>query len=68
MQPASAAHMPDLGAEVVLCLQESVLPLLEAYMCVAEQRAVVWRTLRTMPLRLLERMLPWVAGESCEPA
>ena len=39
-----------------------MLPVLEARMCVAEQRAVVWRTLRAMPLRLLERMLPWVAG------
>ena len=43
-------------------VQEAVLPFLEAHMCVAEQRAVVWRTLRAMPLRLLERMLPWVAG------
>ena len=42
--------------------EEEVLPLLEAHLCAAEQRAMVWRTLRAMPLRLLERVMPWVAG------
>ena len=42
--------------------ESSVLPVLQASLCAAEQRAMVWRTLRAMPLRLLERMLPWLAG------
>jgi hypothetical protein len=32
-------------------------------LCAAEQRHMVWRILRAMPLRLLERVMPWVAGE-----
>ena len=31
--------------------------------CMAQQRHMVWRILRAMPLRLLERVMPWVAGE-----
>ena len=42
--------------------EADVLPLLEKHLCAAEQRAMVWRTLRGMPLRLLERVMPWVAG------
>lgn len=44
--------------------EQEVLPLLEAHLCAAEQRAMVWRTLRAMPLRLLERVMPWVAGSN----
>lgn len=48
--------------------EQEVLPLLEAHLCAAEQRAMVWRTLRAMPLRLLERVMPWVAGTyPCHP-
>ena len=47
--------------------EQEVLPLLEAHLCAAEQRAMVWRTLRAMPLRLLERVMPWVAGQSYIP-
>ena len=43
--------------------ESTVLPMLESCLCAAEQRAMVWRTLRAMPLRLLERMLPWLAGD-----
>ena len=39
-----------------------MLPLLEARLCTRQQRDMVWRTLRAMPLRLLERVLPWLAG------
>eukprot|EP00891_Asterochloris_glomerata_P008539 jgi/Astpho2/8539/Aster-05573 len=42
--------------------EADVLPLLEKHLCAAEQRAMVWRTLRGMPLRLLERVMPWVAA------
>ena len=31
-------------------------------LCQAQQRHMVWRILRAMPLRLLERVMPWVAG------
>lgn len=44
-----------------------VLPLLQAHLCVAEQRSMVWRMLRAMPLRLLQRVMPVVAG-TCPPA
>lgn len=49
-----AQHMQREEAEV--------FPLLEASLCAAQQRAMVWRTLRAMPLRLLERVMPWVTG------
>ena len=39
-----------------------VLPLLQAHLCDAEQRSMVWRMLRAMPLRLLTRVMPVVAG------
>lgn len=39
-----------------------MLPLLEARLCTKQQRDMVWRTLQAMPLRLLERVLPWLAG------
>ena len=42
-----------------------VLPLLEAHLSSAEQRAMVWRMLRAMPLRLLQRVMPVVAGALC---
>ncbi len=48
--------------------EAAVLPLLVAGLCTHEQRAMVWRTLRAMPLRLLERMLPWLAGARAAPA
>jgi zinc finger-like protein len=48
--------------------EAAVLPLLAAGLCTHEQRAMVWRTLRAMPLRLLERMLPWLAGARAPPA
>ncbi len=41
-----------------------MLPLLEARLCTRQQRDMVWRTLRAMPLRLLERVLPWLAGQT----
>ena len=42
--------------------EADVLPLLEARLCAGQQRDMVWRTLQAMPLRLLERVLPWLAG------
>ena len=40
-----------------------VLPVLMRSLCMAQQRHMVWAILRAMPLRLLERVMPWVAGE-----
>jgi hypothetical protein len=42
--------------------EADVLPLLRRRLCAKQQRDLVWRTLRAMPLRLLERVLPWLAG------
>ncbi len=42
--------------------ETEVFPLLERHLCVSQQRAMVWRTLSAMPLRLLERVLPWVTA------
>jgi zinc finger-like protein len=42
--------------------ESEVLPVLMRSLCMAEQRDMVWRILRAMPLRLLERVMPWVAG------
>lgn len=42
--------------------EADVLPLLQQQLCAKQQRDLVWRTLRAMPLRLLERVLPWLAG------
>ena len=42
--------------------EAEVLPVLMRMLCVSEQRYIVWQVLRAMPLRLLERVMPWVAG------
>lgn len=42
--------------------EADVLPLLQERLCASQQRHMVWRTLCAMPLRLLERVLPWLAG------
>ena len=44
--------------------ESEVLPVLMRTLCAAEQRHMVWRILLAMPLRLLERVMPWVAGEA----
>ena len=48
--------------------EADVLPLLQARLCTKQQRDMVWRTLQAMPLRLLERVLPWLAGLHPTPA
>jgi hypothetical protein len=52
---AITSHMQREEAEV--------LPLLAASLGPAAQRSIVWHTLRAMPLRLLERVLPWLVSE-----
>eukprot|EP00951_Prasinocladus_malaysianus_P042607 scaffold518997_cov44-Prasinocladus_malaysianus.AAC.1 len=46
-----------------MALEEAkVFPVLAKHCSVQQQRLMVWNTIRAMPLRLLERMLPWVAS------
>ena len=58
----SAEAWPGTRAGHMAREEADVLPLLEARLCTRQQRDMVWRTLRAMPLRLLERVLPWLAG------
>ncbi len=37
-----------------------VIPLVQQHCTVDEQRNLLYRSLREMPLRLLERVLPWI--------
>jgi zinc finger protein-like protein len=51
--------------------ESDVLPILMTSLCRAQQRHMVWHILMAMPLRLLERVMPWVAlklkeDEVCE--
>ncbi|KAF8062684.1 zinc finger protein BRUTUS-like [Scenedesmus sp. PABB004] len=43
--------------------ERQVLPLLAARLGPDAQRGMVWHTLRAMPLRLLERVLPWLLSK-----
>ncbi|WIA41165.1 hypothetical protein OEZ86_004781 [Tetradesmus obliquus] len=52
---AISTHMQREEAEV--------LPLLAAALSPEQQRGMVWHTLRAMPLRLLERVLPWLLSK-----
>lgn len=56
---AISAHMAHEEAEVLAGLELSLPP--------AEQCTMVWHMLCAMPLRLLERVMPWVFGESTIP-
>lgn len=44
--------------------ESDVFPLLELHLCEAQQRVLVYRTIRAMPLRLLERVMPWLVSKS----
>ncbi|CAD7702179.1 unnamed protein product [Ostreobium quekettii] len=46
--------------------EAEVLPLLQENLCFAEQCIIVWQTVRMMPLRLLERVMPWLMGQLSE--
>ena len=43
--------------------ERDILPLLMTELCAAEQRYLAWRVLCAMPLRLLERVMPWVVAK-----
>jgi zinc finger protein-like protein len=52
----SAAMKAHLAKE-----EQDVLPALRKQLSRAEKHTVVWKSLQALPLRLLERILPWVA-------
>ena len=41
--------------------ENDVFPMLMKILCPVEQRRVVWKLVQAMPLRLLERFMPWIA-------
>ncbi|GMH35139.1 hypothetical protein BSKO_03007 [Bryopsis sp. KO-2023] len=75
-----AKEVAELLDQVILCAElvkanlgqhmekeeAEVLPVLQENLCAAEQCIVVWRMLRMMPLRLLERVMPWLSGSQSE--
>lgn len=62
--PASTPPRHQRQRHPSAALPAEVLPILTRSVCMAQQRHMVWRILRAMPLRLLERVMPWVAGEA----
>ena len=46
--------------------ETEVLPLLAAQLQPEQQRSMVWATLRAMPLRLLEKVMPWLVARLSE--
>eukprot|EP00850_Spirogloea_muscicola_P007468 SM000038S14281 [mRNA] locus=s38:50774:57040:+ [translate_table: standard] len=50
----------------LLTEEEKVLPLARKYCSVEEQRVMVYQSLRVMPLRLLQRVLPWLTARVSE--
>ena len=43
--------------------ETDVLPILMKTLCQAEQRHIVWKSVQAMPLRLLERFMPWISAK-----
>lgn len=43
--------------------ERNILPILMNSLCVPEQRYLAWRVLCAMPLRLLERVMPWIVAK-----
>lgn len=41
--------------------EQDVLPALRKHLSRSEKCALVWKSLQALPLRLLERIMPWVA-------
>ena len=53
-------HLTITSLGVLLLCQ--IFPLVREHCSVEEQRVLVYQSLREMPLRLLERVLPWVVA------
>ena len=54
---AAASLTSHMAAE-----EAGVLPPLLTRVCAGAQRALLWRTLRAMPARVLRRLFPWLAA------
>jgi len=46
--------------------EKEVFPVLQAKLGSGEQCLILWRTLKMMPLRLLERVMPWISSQLSE--
>ena len=46
--------------------ESDVFPTLMKILCPVEQRRMVWKLVQAMPLRLLERFMPWIARKISE--
>ncbi|KAI8103324.1 hypothetical protein M9435_004663 [Picochlorum sp. BPE23] len=61
---AEVAQKLSKSMHVHMAREESdIFPALMARLCPAEQRYIVWRLVQAMPLRLLERFMPWIASQ-----
>lgn len=60
----SALAVRDAIGDHLLKEESQVFPLLERRLEPQEQRALVWHAMRAMPLRLIERVVPAMAGGS----
>ncbi len=58
----SALTVRDAIGDHLLKEESQVFPLLESRLEHQEQRALVWHAMRAMPLRLIERVVPAMAG------
>eukprot|EP00210_Caulerpa_lentillifera_P007734 g7380.t1 len=62
-------HAEDLRSNLgshMLREEQEVFPLLQEKLDLNEQCLMVWRTLKMMPLRLLERVMPWISSQLSE--
>lgn len=41
--------------------ERELLPALRLHLCTGEKQALVWKSLQALPLRILERIMPWIA-------
>eukprot|EP00889_Picochlorum_renovo_P002701 jgi/Picre1/29731/NNA_005114.t1 len=61
---AEVAQKLSKSMHVHMAREESdIFPALMERLCPAEQRYIVWRLVQAMPLRLLERFMPWIASQ-----
>jgi len=67
LELCKSAEAVRLAFDTHMHLEETeLLPVLAKHCPRHEQRLIVWNTIRAMPLRLLERVLPWVSSQVSE--
>ena len=62
----SALAVRDAVGDHLRKEEANVFPVLESRLGVQEQRALVWHAMRAMPLRLIQRVVPAMAGACCQ--